>query len=79
MDGFEVCATFTCEASTAGALLVAVTGYGHEEVGGQAKQAGFDHHMLKPLDLNALLALVSSAVSDGVASELAGRLPDFES
>ena len=40
-------------------VLLAVTGYGHEEIVERARDAGFDHHLLKPLDLDALLDLLN--------------------
>jgi PAS domain S-box-containing protein len=41
------------------ALLVAVTGYGHEEDRRQAMQAGFDAHLTKPADTGALRQLLA--------------------
>ena len=35
-------------------LLVAVTGYGRDEDRNRAHDAGFDHHLVKPLDFGAL-------------------------
>jgi PAS domain S-box-containing protein len=39
-------------------LLVAVSGYGHEEAIARSGQAGFDRHLIKPVDPEALLALL---------------------
>ena len=36
--------------STARTHLIAVTGYGQEEERRRSKQAGFDHHLTKPVD-----------------------------
>jgi len=44
-------------------LLIAVTGYGQEEDRKQTLAAGFDHHLIKPIDfrkLSILLAEVNS-------------------
>jgi CheY-like chemotaxis protein len=41
-------------------LLVALTGYGHEENRIQAQAAGFDHHLVKPVDLDVLQQLFAS-------------------
>jgi CheY-like chemotaxis protein len=40
---------------------VAVTGWGQETDRQRAKEAGFDRHLVKPVNLDALRALVSSA------------------
>ncbi len=42
-------------------LLVAVTGWGQEENRRQSREAGFDHHFTKPVDLQALLKLIREA------------------
>jgi CheY-like chemotaxis protein len=41
-------------------LLVAVTGYAEDEARRRSREAGFDHHLVKPIDLEALVALLSS-------------------
>jgi CheY-like chemotaxis protein len=40
--------------------LIALTGYGHESDRQKTRQAGFDHHLVKPVDLEAIDALLSS-------------------
>jgi CheY-like chemotaxis protein len=42
-----------------GALLIAVTGYGQESDRRKALEAGFDHHMVKPVDAQRLLRIVA--------------------
>jgi CheY-like chemotaxis protein len=42
------------------ALLVAVTGYAEDEARRRSREAGFDHHLVKPIDPDALLALLAS-------------------
>jgi signal transduction histidine kinase/CheY-like chemotaxis protein len=42
------------------ALLVAVTGYAEDEARRRAREAGFDHHLVKPVDPDILIALISS-------------------
>jgi two-component system, chemotaxis family, CheB/CheR fusion protein len=39
--------------------LVAVTGYGQEEDCLRSREAGFDHHLVKPVDLDALRVLIT--------------------
>lgn len=38
--------------------LIALTGYGTEQDRARAREAGFDHHMTKPADLDQLLSLI---------------------
>ena len=56
-------------------MLVALTGYGRNEDKRQAAAAGFDHHLTKPVDFDAvdrLLANVSNAA--GAVQEERGRV-----
>jgi CheY-like chemotaxis protein/two-component sensor histidine kinase len=53
MDGYEVARRLRQEHGSK-LLLVALTGYGQEEDRHRAKSVGFDHHLVKPLDLVAL-------------------------
>ena len=46
------------EARGDGVLLVAVTGWGQEEDRKRAREAGFDHHLTKPVDPVAIARLV---------------------
>ena len=47
-------------ANGGGVSLVALTGWGQEEDRRRARAAGFDHHLVKPADLDALHALLSA-------------------
>jgi CheY-like chemotaxis protein len=38
-------------------VFVALTGYGQQHDKRQASDAGFDHHLVKPVDIKALEAL----------------------
>ena len=61
MDGYELARRIRAIPAVAGALLVAVTGYGDEQARRQAAAAGFDRHFVKPLDTENLLALLDEA------------------
>ena len=37
-----------------------MTGYGQDEDRRRTRQAGFDHHLVKPVDLNALKSILES-------------------
>jgi signal transduction histidine kinase/DNA-binding response OmpR family regulator len=51
MDGFEVARRIRAMPDAAEIALVAVTGYGRELDRQRTREAGFDHHMVKPVDL----------------------------
>jgi PAS domain S-box-containing protein len=57
-DGCEVARRLGDEALLNGVLLVAVTGYGQEADRRRSQEAGFHHHLTKPVDLDALRALI---------------------
>jgi two-component system CheB/CheR fusion protein len=50
LDGYGVARELRRNPATAGLLLVAVTGYGREEDRLRSREAGFDHHLTKPVD-----------------------------
>jgi signal transduction histidine kinase/CheY-like chemotaxis protein len=54
MDGYELARRLRAQPSTAHALLVAITGYGQDSDRRLAAAAGFDRHLVKPIDLDAL-------------------------
>ncbi|WZP00419.1 response regulator [Isosphaeraceae bacterium EP7] len=58
MNGYEVAAGLRKIPSLAGATLVALTGFGTEEDRRQTEAAGFDHHLVKPVDIDALRTLL---------------------
>ena len=59
MDGYEVAKRLRCEEYGRGALIVAITGYGLDGDRRRSTDSGFDHHLVKPLDHAALIALLS--------------------
>jgi CheY-like chemotaxis protein/two-component sensor histidine kinase len=66
LDGYAVARALRADATTAGALLVAVTGYGTDRDRERARAEGFDEHLTKPADLakiNALLATPRSTAA----------------
>jgi CheY-like chemotaxis protein len=58
MDGYELARRLRAE-GLAGDLLVSVTGYGQEEDRRKAEEAGFDHHLTKPVNPDTLQRLVA--------------------
>ena len=58
LDGYQVAQQLRHQAGLEKILLIAVTGYGQEEDRRQAQQAGFDHHLVKPVDPHFLQKLI---------------------
>jgi len=54
MDGKELARRLRADPATRAIVLVAVTGYGQEQDRRAALEAGFDHHLVKPVDLEQL-------------------------
>ncbi|MBI3946723.1 MAG: response regulator [Armatimonadetes bacterium] len=60
MDGCEVARRLRGDPRFAGVLLVALTGYGQDEDRERTAQAGFDHHLVKPVEMDALRRVLAS-------------------
>jgi CheY-like chemotaxis protein len=58
MDGYDVARRIRSRADRARVLLIALTGWGQEHDKQRARMAGFDHHVVKPPDIDALRGLV---------------------
>ncbi len=59
IDGYEVARRLRSDPSLNDVLLVALTGYGHEEDRRRTRYVGFDYHFVKPMDFAALRRLVA--------------------
>jgi CheY-like chemotaxis protein len=66
MDGFEVAARIRREPELAGTALIALTGWGQPDHRRQTREAGFDGHLVKPVELAELQALVTRAAAPDV-------------
>jgi CheY-like chemotaxis protein len=58
MDGYEVARRMRVQ--NAGTRLVALTGYGHESARTMSVEAGFARHLVKPPDIDTIVALLDS-------------------
>jgi PAS domain S-box-containing protein len=61
MDGYEVARWVRSKPHLSGLTLVAVTGWGQEHDRRMAQEAGFDHHLTKPVEPSTLLAIIDVA------------------
>ncbi|WP_198116317.1 PAS domain-containing hybrid sensor histidine kinase/response regulator [Massilia rhizosphaerae] len=59
MDGYELARHLRAQPETSRALLVAITGYGQDSDRLLATEAGFDRHLVKPIDLDTLQAALA--------------------
>lgn len=58
LDGYEVARRLRRMPQTCDILLIALTGYGQQSDQAQAKDAGFDEHLVKPTDPEVLAHLI---------------------
>ncbi len=54
MSGFDVCRTIRRQTWGQGIRIVALTGWGQEQDRQNTREAGFDAHLVKPIDMTAL-------------------------
>lgn len=54
MNGYDVARAIRQQPQLAGVTLVALTGWGAEDDRRRAMEAGFNHHLTKPVDLSVL-------------------------
>jgi CheY-like chemotaxis protein len=63
MDGYQVARTMRAQPGGDGVHLIALTGYGQPADRERALRAGFDSHLIKPVDPAALTALIAQGCS----------------
>ena len=61
MDGYTLAGHIRALPTAQGMRLVALTGYGQDEDRRRALAAGFDHHIVKPVDIDRLQALIADS------------------
>ncbi len=64
LDGYEVAKTVRAEHGR-GATLIAVTGYGQQTDRQRAAEAGFDLHLVKPVNVDQLIDVLDKRLVDG--------------
>jgi CheY-like chemotaxis protein len=62
LSGFEVAHRLRRHPTLARVLLVALTGFGREQDRHRTRAAGFDHHLLKPVEPEVLRQLLEPAL-----------------
>ena len=83
MDGYELAARLKATVQGSECRLIALTGYGQDHDRERSRLAGFDQHLVKPVDVDHLIGIlgtVSAAIDDDrrkakATSEVAAGLP----
>ena len=60
MDGYEAARRMRALPRGKGMLLIALTGMGQQEAMDRSREVGYDHHLLKPVDLGTLQRLIAN-------------------
>ena len=61
MNGYETCRAIRARPGAEVVVIAAVTGWGQEEDHRKSREAGFDAHLVKPVEQEALLALIAAS------------------
>jgi DNA-binding response OmpR family regulator len=60
LDGYTIATRVREKTKGAMPIMIALTGYGQDKDRDRALAAGFDHHLVKPVDPQALLRLIAA-------------------
>jgi len=67
LNGYEVAERLRRQPATCDATIVAITGWGQDKDREQARQAGFDEHLVKPADVEHLVRLLRADAAAATA------------
>jgi CheY-like chemotaxis protein len=59
LNGYEACRAIRQKPWGADVIIVALTGWGQEDDKQKAREAGFNHHLVKPVGLDAIRKLLA--------------------
>ena len=65
INGYEICRALKQIPELRGTLFVAQTGWGEDEHRRRSQEAGFNHHLVKPIDIKILEKLLREQASQG--------------
>lgn len=63
VDGYEAARRIRAEEWGKAIVLVALTGWGQDEDRRRSQEAGFDRHLIKPVDIEALQRVLAATVA----------------
>ncbi|HSB97735.1 MAG TPA: response regulator, partial [Spongiibacteraceae bacterium] len=69
LNGYAACRLMRTQAWSANATIIALTGWGQLEDQRRSDEAGFDHHLVKPID-PAVLEKLISAIKGATAGDI---------
>jgi CheY-like chemotaxis protein len=72
LNGYEACEKIRARPWGKKTLLIAVTGWGQEDDRRRTERAGFDRHLVKPVDPDEVAKILEKEAGDGID---AGGLP----
>jgi CheY-like chemotaxis protein len=75
MNGYDVARQIRTQPETSRAQLIALTGYGQEEDRQRSKEAGFDYHLVKPVEPRVLQHLLNSIPAAAPSQMAEGSKP----
>jgi signal transduction histidine kinase len=75
MSGHEVAQKMRETSATRDIVLIAMTGYGRQVDREQSRAAGFDHHLVKPLDFEKLNEVLTASTGSGKHPQSFVRAP----
>jgi CheY-like chemotaxis protein len=61
MDGYQLAERVREDNELKETLLIAVSGYGQKQDRSRSREAGFDQHLVKPVDFEVLISLISKS------------------
>jgi CheY-like chemotaxis protein len=73
MDGYELARRLRTDPRMEGVKLLALTGYGHDVDRARALASGFDEHLVKPVPVDQLTAMIARLFAGQNASGPAAR------
>jgi signal transduction histidine kinase/DNA-binding response OmpR family regulator len=69
MNGYELAAGIRANRTLRNPLLIALTGYGQAEDYDRSREAGFNHHFVKPAELRAIQTIIDGDLGDDAEVE----------
>ncbi len=72
LDGYEACRRIRAQARGRDAVFIALTGWGHDDDRRRSQEAGFDYHLVKPVEPAMLDAVLARLPAQTLSSKPAG-------
>jgi len=66
MDGFDVAGQVRQQPELKNTVIIAISGYAENVDRTRSREAGFDHHLVKPIDFNTLMYLLAESTKQQV-------------